>query len=1011
VKFLLQTLFAVLLAFPLVAQHGQSGRADQAQGVGYSPNLGQFPEHVLAFTPFAGGYLFAENDGLTFSLYSRPAHGKDAEQVVHHVYKQAFIGAQSEQLHVVDQQPEDWTRNFFLGNNPLTHRSGVPVFQSVRMQDLYQGIQLELTQEYGNLKTNFYVHPGSDPAQIQWLYKHAEARLVNGHLEIPTPSGEMQEMKPVAWTLDAKGKKHRVKVKYVQEGDVFGFQLGAYDPAHVLVIDPVLVFSSYSGSTSDNWGFTATYDNLGHAYGGGIVAGAGYPVSPEAAQTEYGGGSWDIAVMKFMPDGMDIEYASYLGGAGNDVPSSMVVDSQNRLVVFGTTGSQDFPTTEGAFDSTHNGGPFTAPLGTVDFVNGADFYVSRFSANGSALDASTYMGGEGTDGINEDFDFNYGDLFRAEVIVDASDRVICAGTTTSSDLPTAGMPYSDVALGGQDAALFMLNDDFSNLEWSTYFGGLLDDTAYALEVMGDGSVFVVGSTQSVDLPAGENAVYNDFQGDLDGYVAHFESGTLVNCTFMGTSDYDRTFFIEQDTDGNIWITGQSEGEWPLVNETYVDQGAGQYFVKLNPELSEMLLSTTYGSEGIFSPINICQTAFLVDDCNRIFVAGWGGALNFSFGDTNDMPVTGDAFQSTTDGSDFYLAAFDVDVGSQLYGSFIGGNGLNEHVDGGTSRFSPDGTVYQAVCAGCGGSSLFPSTDGAFNETNASTNCNLAVFKFDFEIQSLTAVASASPSPQGCTPFTVTFNNAGSTGIESYWEFGTGDSSTDDAPTYTYTEPGIFEVMYVSTDPGSCNVSDTTYLEVEVQDPLLLTPAFTWFAPLCQEEALVTFDYTGGTEYDELIWNYGDGNGSDNTGTFEYLYAAGGNYTVTVTLTDEFCNEQVTATQQVFVDPQGGVEGEVVWPNIFTPNQDEFNRYFQPFIELDNGTRLVPTLADYADVFELLELQVFNRWGNLVFESSTEAPFWDAAEAKDGVYYYIGSHQLKCTETQTTTVSGYVHLQR
>ena len=208
-----------------------------------------------------------------------------------------------------------------------------------------------------------------------------------------------------------------------------------------------------------------------------------------------------------------------------------------------------------------------------------------------------------------------------------------------------------------------------------------------------------------------------------------------------------------------------------------------------------------------------------------------------------------------------------------------------------------------------------------------------------------------------------------------------------------------------------NVSDTTYLEVEVQDPLVLTPTFTWSAPLCQEEALVTFDYTGGTEYDELIWNYDDGNGSDNTGTFEYLYAAGGNYTVTVTLTDEFCNEQVTATQQVFVDPQGGVEGEVVWPNIFTPNQDEFNRYFQPFIELDNGTRLVPTLADYADVFELLELQVFNRWGNVVFESSTEAPFWDAAEAKDGVYYYIGSHQLKCTETQTTSVSGYVHLQR
>lgn len=130
-KFLLQTLCAVLLAVPLVAQHGQSGRADQAQGVGYSPNHGQFPEHVLAFTPFAGGYLFAENDGLTFSLYSRPAHGKDAEQVEHHVYKQAFIGAQSEELQVVDEQLEGWTRNFFLGNDPLTHRSAAPLLSGV----------------------------------------------------------------------------------------------------------------------------------------------------------------------------------------------------------------------------------------------------------------------------------------------------------------------------------------------------------------------------------------------------------------------------------------------------------------------------------------------------------------------------------------------------------------------------------------------------------------------------------------------------------------------------------------------------------------------------------------------------------------------------------------------------------------------------------------------------------------------------------------------------------------
>lgn len=1007
----LATLFACLFACFCIAQHGTQHSAAAVQGVGYSPNHGQFPEQVKAFTPFAGGYLFAEADRLTFSLFSRVAHGSAEETVKHHVYSQRFVGAHAVSFEPSEQGAFSWTRNFFLGADANRWRGSVAAYVSGELKELYQGIGLELTSEYGNLKTNFHVAPGADPDQILWAYEGANARLVNGHLEVATSAGDMLEMKPVAWTVDANGEKERVSVRYVQKDGGFAFDLETYDTSKKLVIDPVLVFSSYSGSTADNWGFTATFDAAGSAYGGGIVNSAGYPVSTGVVQQTHGGGNWDVAITKFVPDGSDIVYATYLGGSGNEIPSSLVVDSQNRLVVFGATGSENFPVTDGCYDGSHNGGSFTAPLGTIDFANGSDMYVARFSNDGAAMDACTYVGGDGNDGLNEDFNFNYGDLFRAEVVVDGSNRIICAGTTTSTDFPTAGTPFSDAGMGGQDGVVFMLSEDLTALEWATYFGGILDDTAYALEYMSDGSVYVVGSTQSPDLPVTEGALFNDFQGEIDGYLTHIDNGEVLACTFIGTDLYDRTLFVEQDTDGNIWITGQTEGDFPVVNNTYIEEGGGQYFAKLSPDLNTLLLSTTYGAPGVFSNINICQTAFLVDNCNRIFVSGWGGALNFTFGDTENMALTADAFQSATDGSDFYVAAFDVDVSGLLYGSYIGGDGVSEHVDGGTSRFSPDGTVYQAVCAGCGGSNLFPFTDGAYSEDNNSTNCNLAVFKFDFEITSLTAVANAEPSSVGCAPFEVDFSSSGSTGIESFWDFDTGETSTENNPTYTFVSPGSYNVMYVSTDQGSCNVSDTTYISVEVGDPLDLQPDFTWDTALCQDTAWVGVTYTGGGEYDELWFDFGDGSGSVFDDELVYIYDTPGTYTITAFVNDLECDAVLSTSLEVSVESEGGLQGTVKWPNIITPNDDAMNRLFKPMLELASGSLLVPDETGVAEWFTYLHVEVYNRWGNLVFESSDATPFWDASEAADGVYYFIGSHQLSCTETETTTVSSYVHVVR
>ncbi|MFC7666864.1 hypothetical protein ACFQT0_05110 [Hymenobacter humi] len=107
----------------------------------------------------------------------------------------------------------------------------------------------------------------------------------------------------------------------------------------------------------------------------------------------------------------------------------------------------------------------------------------------------------------------------------------------------------------------------------------------------------------------------------------------------------------------------------------------------------------------------------MDECERVYISGWGGSTNtpqagWLGGTTTGLPITANAVQRQTDGSDFYLAEFAAGMTGLEYGTFFGQQGgRGEHVDGGTSRFDKRGVVYQAVCA-CGGSQGFPLPPGA-----------------------------------------------------------------------------------------------------------------------------------------------------------------------------------------------------------------------------------------------------------------------------------------------------------
>ena len=195
--------------------------------------------------------------------------------------------------------------------------------------------------------------------------------------------------------------KREVACQYILEDDDVRYSFpNGYNKSQALIIDPFIVFSRYSSSSANNFGYTATYDSEGNAYGAGSVFNIGYITTPGAYDISFNGASTDIGITKYTSDGLNKIYATYLGGAETELPHSIVVNSRNELFLLGTTASPDFPTSDNCFDSTFAGGTLsdlTQGLGVV-YTGGSDLVVARFSEDGSNLIASSYIGGSLNDG-------------------------------------------------------------------------------------------------------------------------------------------------------------------------------------------------------------------------------------------------------------------------------------------------------------------------------------------------------------------------------------------------------------------------------------------------------------------------------------------------------------------------------------------------------------------------------------------------------------------------------------
>jgi gliding motility-associated-like protein len=891
-KLMLCTAFLPALSFAGDHDHTPAAtkQVSAQAGISFVENRNQWNTEVRYKTDLPGGELFLTDKGFVYSYYSledlhrihelgheRPDYDRGNELVNCHAYRVIFEGAQAApKVRGTDRKPQ--YHNYFLGNDPSKWAGNVPVFGSVLYEGVYQGVDAVVYSNDQNLKYDFVVKAGADPAQIKLKFEGVQPRLLsNGNLLIETSVNRIEEEAPLVYQI-VDGQQVAVKCNYTwKAGQRIGFDFPeGYNKSLDLVIDPNLVFGTYSGGSGSTYGFSATYDSDGNLYAGGQCFNAGWPTSVGAFQVTFAGGQ-DAGINKYNALGTALIYSTYFGGSGNDLPNNMVVNELDELIVCGSTTSSNMPTTTGCYSSSNSGG--------------ADLYIAHFNVSGAGLIGATYLGGSGNDGVNlSSLSPNYGDPNRGEVFADAAGNIYIAGSTSSADFPVTANAVQGSSGGGQDGCVAKFNSTLSTLLYSTYLGGSGNDACYALVLNTAGNVITVGGTNSADFPTTPGAMHTSQQGGTDGFASLIStSAGLLASSYLGTASYDHAYKVQIDPQDNIYVMGQTDGSYPISAGVYHETNGDIFIDKLSPSLNTSLLSTRMGrTQGV---TRFVPTAFMYDDCGNVYLCG--------FYPSTTMPVSPNAFNTT---GGFWLGVLEPDFVGLLYGTYVhGGN----HVDGGTSRFDPRGVVYHSVCTA---DLNFPTDPGSWSPNKLAGGYDCASFKFNFEAMGVRAEfdLAVNSVDSGCAPHTVSFLNESIVADNYTWDFGDGSATTTvESPTHTFTEPGIYTVTLHANNPQSCVTDDTFTKKIYVfsaLEPQLATNDTI----ICLFQSVdLTVDVTntlpGALSYSWSPANAVIGNPNQQSVTVNSFLSQ--DFTVTVTHTDAMCSSSADADIHIAVfDP-------------------------------------------------------------------------------------------------------------
>ena len=679
----------------------------------FEANQGQTDPRVKFFARGNGYTMFLTSTEAVLAL--RPPTPRPTDDASQAVLRMTLVGANpSAPVAGVDELPGKM--NYLAGHDQRQWRTHIPTYARVTYRAIYPGVDLVYYGNGHHLEYDFIVAPGADPRTIALRFEGARDVAIEegGDLVLRVADSEIRQPKPVIYQ-EVDGARQRVDGHYVMIGkDQVGFDVARYDATRPLVIDPMLIYSTYLGGGGVDFGqgMAVAMDNDGNAYVTGFTNSPNFPTTPGAFQTI---NRIDAFVTKLNRTGSALVYSTFLGGIGTDFGAGIAVDRDGHAFVTGGTDSPDFPTTAGAFDTSFNGG--------------SDAFVTKLNRDGSDVVYSTYLGGTGLD--NDE-------MGSGDIAIDPSGRAFVTGTTGSLDFPTTRDAFQRENQGLRDVFVTKLNRRGSALIYSTYLGGAADDRGRGIALPGGndhdsrGLAYVTGVTDSVNFPTTPRA-FQPLPGGLsDAFVTKLNrrGSDLEYSTYLGGENRDHGFDITVDPIGQAFVTGGTASQqFPTTPGAFqpANRGGFDAFVtKLTRRGSRLVYSTYLGGTADENTDLLVRrnAGIAVDRFGEAYVTGITGGLAF--------PTTANAVQPMYGGAnDAFVTRFNRSGSALRFSTFLGGTGpdFGAAIAVEDDHHHHDRDTRPAYVTGGTASPNFPTTAGAFDQT-ANGNFDAFVTKLE-----------------------------------------------------------------------------------------------------------------------------------------------------------------------------------------------------------------------------------------------------------------------------------------
>ena len=679
--------------------------------------------------------------------------------------------------------------NYLIGRDSSQWHTDIPTYGRIVYHGVYPGVDLAYYGTQGSLEYDLIAHPGADANAIQVQFEGADRIRLSpdGDLILDSAAGPVRWKKPYVYQ-DDHGVRRPIAANYrLKKGNTVEFALARYDRKLALVIDPVLVYSTFMDGTGINGAFTMAVDSTG-IYANGATYASDFPTTAGVLEPRLQG-QLDAVASKLNPQGNALLYSTYLGGSSATLLSSAVVGSDGSVYLAGPTNSEDFPTTIGAYQPYYN--IFSAEMG----------FVTHLTPTFNGLYFSTYLGGSVNDSI-------------VSVVEDPSGNVYVAGITESYDYPTTNGAFL-TNYNGYDNEAFVakFNPLGTQLLYSTYLGGSGDESvalpqnlqiapqisySYAINLAVDASgyAYIGGVTTSCDFPTTSGAFQTVNPCD-DGiaYVVKLNTGGtgVVYSTLLGGTTFDAIVSVRVDSTGSVLVTGVTAStNFPTTSgafsRTYAGGAEDGFAARLNPAGSALTYSTYFGGSD--------QEAIVTGD-----LASNGDVLLSGLTFSSNLPTTAGTYQNTYGGGgDCFLTVLDPTLSHLIDSTYVGTSAM----DSGSAFFGTGPT--DLLLAVNTFSDSFPTTAGAYQTTGRAPSGDGSAVYARFTVNATTAGPSLSigkshsgnfaPGQTGAV-YTVTVGNA------------SGAAATSGTVTVTENPPAGETLQSMSGSGWSCGGNTCT----------------------------------------------------------------------------------------------------------------------------------------------------------------------------------------------------------